>query len=142
MRGRARELSDVQWRLVTLSPAVDHVRGDRIYLTDGFRVHLLARLDAGDSPSRVFAEAGLPSSVIGGKRIERAAYKVRHNRSVRERLDRDGDVWEPDVNVSGLMDLRSRVEHVRVEADEIRGELDSLLAVLAARSADRLEEGA
>lgn len=87
-------LTSEERREVLMSPAVRDVSDTRIHYTPEFRCHLLACLDRGVSPTRVFEEAGLPSSLIGCKRIERAAAHARRSRKTRERLERYGDVWE------------------------------------------------
>lgn len=52
-------------------PAVEHVTRTRIEYTEGFKVDCLRRYMAGESPARIFRRAGLDSSLIGYKRIER-----------------------------------------------------------------------
>jgi len=54
--------------------AVDEVRAKSIVYSGEFKRECMRRYHAGDSPSAIFAEAGLPSSLIGYKRIERAVY--------------------------------------------------------------------
>lgn len=52
-------------------PAVSEVSGERIYYSLAFRREAMRRYAAGDSPVRIFREAGLDPKVIGYKRIER-----------------------------------------------------------------------
>ncbi|MBW3088338.1 transposase [Bifidobacterium sp. 82T24] len=51
-------------------PAVESVMSDRIYYSDTFKRYVVQRYAAGDSPTRIFREAGLGPSIIR-KRIER-----------------------------------------------------------------------
>lgn len=52
-------------------PAVAAVTDTRIYYTDEFREEALSRYEAGESPVRIFREAGLEPRLIGYKRVER-----------------------------------------------------------------------
>lgn len=54
--------------------AVAQVRAKSIVYSKDFKRDCMRRYHAGQSPARIFAEAGLPSSLIGYKRIERAIY--------------------------------------------------------------------
>lgn len=50
---------------------------DRIFYSDGFRREALERYEAGDSPARIFRDAGLDPKLIGHKRVERAMARWR-----------------------------------------------------------------
>lgn len=52
-------------------PAVEHVTRGRIVYSEDFKIHCVRRYLAGESPARIFRRAGLDSSLIGYKRIER-----------------------------------------------------------------------
>ena len=54
--------------------AVDEVRAKSIVYNKGFKEECMRRYHAGERPGAIFANAGLPSSLIGYKRIERAIY--------------------------------------------------------------------
>ena len=54
--------------------AVERVTATQIIYSKQFKVECMARYHAGESPSAIFASVGLPSSLIGYKRIERAIY--------------------------------------------------------------------
>ena len=56
--------------LLTL-PAVESVTQGRIFYTEEFKADCMRRYHDGESPSHIFAEAGLYSNLIGSKRIER-----------------------------------------------------------------------
>ena len=53
-------------------PAVDRVRNGRIIYNDAFKRECIRRYQAGESPAEIFRSAGLDSSLIGYKRIERS----------------------------------------------------------------------
>ena len=53
-------------------PAVEHVTSGRIYYTEAFKKECVRRYHDGESASRIFEEAGMPSGLIGYKRIERS----------------------------------------------------------------------
>lgn len=93
--GKAR-FTAAERRAIGESPAVEKVTDNRIFLSDAFRAHLLARVERGDSPTRVFRDAGLGPELIGHKRIERATAHVRESAQVHEWLERNGDVWDED----------------------------------------------
>ena len=54
--------------------AVDEVRAASIVYSKQFKQDCMRRYHAGEGPAEIFACAGLPSSLIGYKRIERAIY--------------------------------------------------------------------
>lgn len=60
-------------------PAVKHVIGDRITYTDRFKRYCIARYNHGDSPQRIFYDAGLDSQLIGYKRVERCIARWKHS---------------------------------------------------------------
>lgn len=53
-------------------PAVANVSKDRITYSNAFRQVCVIRYLAGESPTKIFREAGLPPELIGYKRIERS----------------------------------------------------------------------
>lgn len=64
--------------LLTL-PAVESVTQGRIFYTEEFKADCMRRYHEGDSPARIFAEAGLYSDLIGNKRIERCVSRWRES---------------------------------------------------------------
>ena len=54
--------------------AVDEVRARSIVYNKGFKEECMRRYRSGERPGAIFADAGMPSSLIGYKRIERAIY--------------------------------------------------------------------
>lgn len=54
--------------------AVDEVRASYIIYSKAFKQECMARYHAGERPADIFASVGLPSWLIGYKRIERAIY--------------------------------------------------------------------
>lgn len=57
--------------------AVERVSNGRIRYTEQFKRDCIRRYLAGDSPARIFHDAGLDSSLIGYKRIERCIARWR-----------------------------------------------------------------
>lgn len=53
-------------------PAVANVSKDRIMYSNAFKQVCVIRYLAGESPTKIFREAGLPPELIGYKRIERS----------------------------------------------------------------------
>ena len=56
--------------LASLS-AVESVSASHIRYADSFRIEVMCRYNAGESPAAIFREAGLDPKLIGYKRIER-----------------------------------------------------------------------
>lgn len=54
-------------------PAVKSVSASHIRYSDRFRVEVMCRYNAGESPSAIFREAGLDPKLIGYKRVEGAS---------------------------------------------------------------------
>lgn len=71
-------------------PAVANVSKDRITYSNAFKQVCVIRYLAGESPTKIFREAGLPPELIGYKRIERSVAR-----------------WKADVlkSVSGSSDM-------------------------------------
>lgn len=63
--------SDEEIRRLRALPAVANVTRDRITYSDTFRHVCTIRYLTGESPTKIFREAGLPPELIGYKRIER-----------------------------------------------------------------------
>lgn len=59
-------------RYLEALPAVARVTDSRIYYTTQFREQAMQRYGKGDSPCRIFTDAGMSPKLIGYKRIERA----------------------------------------------------------------------
>lgn len=62
--------------LMTL-PAVESVTQERIFYSERFKAECMRRYHAGESPTKIFNDAGLNSSLIGYKRIERCIARWR-----------------------------------------------------------------
>lgn len=93
--------------LLTL-PAVESVTQGRIFYTEEFKADCMRRYHEGESPARIFAEAGLFSDLIGYKRIERCVARWRESErkgrlahiaaiEARERESADGAIAEADT---------------------------------------------
>ena len=59
-------------RMLRDLPAVANVSKDRITYSNAFKQVCVIRYLAGESPTKIFREAGLPPELIGYKRIERS----------------------------------------------------------------------
>ena len=84
--------SDEEIQLLRGLPAVSNVTRDRITYSDTFRQVCTIRYLAGESPTKIFREAGLPPELVGYKRIERRVLKTSPirplSRSLPQRLRR------------------------------------------------------
>lgn len=73
----SRRFDNKEIRYLNSLDAVESATPTRIRYTDAFRDEFLRRDMAGESPTVIFREAGLPPNLIGAKRIERAAARWR-----------------------------------------------------------------
>ena len=71
--------SDEEIQLLRGLPAVSNVTRDRITYSDTFRQVCTIRYLAGESPTKIFREAGLPPELVGYKRIERCLARWRES---------------------------------------------------------------
>ena len=71
------EFSPEEIAYLTSLPAVSGVSSGRIRYTEEFRVECMRRYENGDSPVRIFRDAGLSPALIGYKRIERCISRWR-----------------------------------------------------------------
>ena len=66
-------------------PAVESVSASHIRYADSFRIEVMCRYNAGESPAAIFREAGLDPKLIGYKRIERCIARfIRHHDLMRD----------------------------------------------------------
>lgn len=71
-------------------PAVESVTSERIFYAERFKTECMRRYHEGESPTKIFNDAGLYSSLIGYKRIERCIARWRAD----ERSGRLGGEYE------------------------------------------------
>lgn len=125
-------------------PAVERVGHDRIIYRDGFKRDCVRRYAAGESPARIFRNAGLDSSLIGYKRIERCI--SRWKRTIR--FDEDeltGDVdytIPPEQRWSSGSRAQTRGGDAEMEGPTYIGEPDVRRLIIAqqARRIESLEQ--
>ena len=80
-------------------PAVESVTSERIFYAERFKTECMRRYHEGESPTKIFNDAGLYSSLIGYKRIERCIARWRAD----ERSGRLGGEYETsDMMASNL----------------------------------------
>lgn len=127
-------------------PAVESVSASHIRYADSFRIEVMCRYNAGESPAAIFREAGLDPKLIGYKRIERciARWKSRRNETANsKRVDRDDlrvirhhDLMRDDAQSSATesQDALSKL----AQAQLIINQCDELIAKQALRI-DELE---
>ena len=70
-------LSEEECRILMENPYIRDVSGKRVYYEDEFKLHFIKEYQAGKWPQQIFREAGLDVSILGSKRIERAAARWR-----------------------------------------------------------------
>lgn len=127
-------------------PAVESVTQNRIRYTERFKRDCMRRYSEGESPAKIFRSAGLDSSLIGYKRIERCV--ARWGKEEQKRRSESSADAAPDLNVpenerwagNGTPPVGDR------RRDPDRGELDAqtkqtfdLIIAQQARRIDELE---
>ena len=139
MRFSSREI-----RYLESLPAVEKVVGDRIIYRDGFKRDCVRRYAAGEAPSLIFSNAGLDSSLVGYKRIERCIARWKHT----IRFDESDAVGDMDYTVPpeqrwvpGLRHIQARAADTQADIVLPSGDTDvhSLIIAQQARRIDRLE---
>lgn len=89
MRGGGSFSAD-ELQMLRKLPAVANATKDRITYADTFKRVCVIRYLAGESPTKIFREAGLPPELIGYKRIERSVARWKKSAIIRERQRGDG----------------------------------------------------
>lgn len=127
-------------------PAVESVSASHIRYADSFRIEVMCRYNAGESPAAIFREAGLDPKLIGYKRIERCIARWKSRRSDHrggERASRDDlriirhhDLMGDDAQSSEMesQDMLSKLTQMQL----IINQCDELIAKQALRI-DELE---
>lgn len=93
-------------------PAVAEATSTRIIYAEEFKQHCVRELRRGNSPVRIFREAGLDPALIGYKRIERSVARWRRTIDVDgegagEGMSEGTGVFEPDDTIVGTPDDHS-----------------------------------
>ena len=118
-----------QVRYLRTLPAVRNVSETRITYDETFRRRATARYLAGDSPTRIFRDAGLDPEIVGHKRIERALARWKQSVDPADDLNDGGDV---DAMFIGDFDPKGQLiakQALRIEM------LEHQIAVLKAKLA-------
>lgn len=116
-------------------PAVERVVDGRVTYSESFKRHCMRRYAAGESPAVIFREAGLDSSVIGYKRIERCI--ARWRKTVMPSMKESGELTPETIaeEASGVVNPESEPFRMSYEKllerqinriDELEHELSSL----------------
>ena len=79
-------------------PAVKSVSASHIRYADQFRVEVMCRYNAGESPSDIFREAGLDPKLIGYKRIERCIARWKKQQEREERNGKQPQRYLQDID--------------------------------------------
>lgn len=115
-------------------PAVKSVSPSHIRYTDRFKVEVMCRYNAGESPSAIFREAGLDPKLIGYKQVERCIARWKQQQKRDERRKEKGvanhylqDV-EDDLPVAELQDA---AREKGVDGPTATGESQDMAARLA-----------
>ncbi|MBW3090474.1 HTH domain-containing protein [Bifidobacterium miconisargentati] len=68
---RSETFTDEEIAYLAALPAVEFATPTRIHYADWFRKECMKQYHAGERPSHIFRQAGLPPELVGYKRIER-----------------------------------------------------------------------
>lgn len=100
-------------------PAVANVSKDRITYSNAFKQVCVIRYLAGESPTKIFREAGLPPELIGYKRIERSV--ARWKAAVLKSVSGSSDMSNGEI-ITELVNLY-------VHAVTRKGKLDGIAGI-------------
>ncbi|OXN00305.1 hypothetical protein Tam10B_1408 [Bifidobacterium vansinderenii] len=130
-------------------PAVERVVDGRVTYSESFKRHCMRRYAAGDSPAVIFREAGLDSSVIGYKRIERCI--ARWRKTIMPSMEESGELTPETIaeEAAGVVNAESEPFRMSYEKllerqinriDELEHELSSLRRQLVRQQKQALAE--
>ena len=103
-------------------PAVANVSKDRITYSNAFKQVCVIRYLAGESPTKIFREAGLPPELIGYKRIERSV--ARWKAAVLKSVSGSSDMSNGEI-ITELVNLYVHAVTRKEKLDGIAGIADS-----------------
>lgn len=99
-------------------PAVANVSKDRITYSNAFKQVCVIRYLAGESPTKIFREAGLPPELIGYKRIERSV--ARWKAAVLKSVSGSSNMSNGEI-ITELINLYVHAVTRKGELDDIAG---------------------
>lgn len=99
-------------------PAVANVSKDRITYSNAFKQVCVIRYLAGESPTKIFREAGLPPELIGYKRIERSV--ARWKAAVLKSVSGSSDMSNGEI-ITELVNLYVHAVTRKEKLDGIEG---------------------
>lgn len=99
-------------------PAVANVSKDRITYSNAFKQVCVIRYLAGESPTKIFREAGLPPELIGYKRIERSV--ARWKSAVLKSVSGSSDMSNGEI-ITELVNLYVHAVTRKEKLDDIAG---------------------
>lgn len=99
-------------------PAVANVSKDRITYSNAFKQVCVIRYLAGESPTKIFREAGLPPELIGYKRIERSV--ARWKAAVLKSVSGSSDMSNGEI-ITELVNLHVHAVTRKEKLDGIAG---------------------
>lgn len=99
-------------------PAVANVSKDRITYSNAFKQVCVIRYLAGESPTKIFREAGLPPELIGHKRIERSV--ARWKAAVLKSVSGSSDMSNGEI-ITELVNLYVHAVTRKEKLDDIAG---------------------
>lgn len=128
MRGGG-AFSDEEIQLLRGLPAVANVTRNRITYSDAFKQVCTIRYLAGESPTKIFREAGLPPELIGYKRIERSV--VRWKAAVLKSVSGNDHLDDSEI-IAQLVERYKRTLVTRRNLDNIASDVpDSSVPVMS-----------
>ena len=110
--------SDEEIQLLRGLPAVANVTRNRITYSDAFKQLCTIRYLAGESPTKIFREAGLPPDLVGYKRIERSV--ARWKAAVLKSVNGSGNMSNGEI-ITELVNLYVHAVTRKEKLDDIAG---------------------
>ena len=90
------KLTSEEIKILQVSPWISEIKRDKIMWKDSFKEHFIQEYKEGKDPTQIFADAGFPRSLVGSKRIERAAANWREVYRVPARKRPEEDISETE----------------------------------------------
>ena len=112
-------------------PAVDYVTDTKIFYNNAFQISCIARYYTGEKPQNIFESAGLYTSMIGYKRVERAFARWKENHA-KDRMTQivSGHIPDP-THVKQSRQGRKRMNNPETAHERVLREKNETIAYQA-----------
>ena len=112
-------------------PAVAHASASRIVYSHEFQLYCMHRYLHGEKPSVIFASVGLPSRLIGYKRIERAINRWKRDSNLmwEAKMRQETTDFSADLRNTMIQDNYEKIRMLNERLTLLERQLEALQAV-------------